>query len=144
MPSPFWPLPISLIHGPNIPGSYAILFLRTSDTTSITSHIQNWALFSLWLRLFILPAVISPLFCSSTLGTYWSGEFIFQSHIFAFSYCSENFHTVQRVFILFRVLTKCAPLEKGMASHFLPWEPHENGKPSLPSKGRKHYSCWFL
>ena len=28
--------------------------------------------------------------------------------------------------------------------HFLPWEPHEQGKQSLPSKGRKHYSCWFL
>ena len=31
------------IHRLNIPGSYAILFLTTSDFTSITSHIHNWA-----------------------------------------------------------------------------------------------------
>ena len=35
----------TLIHGPNIPGSYAILFFTASDFTSITSHIHNWALF---------------------------------------------------------------------------------------------------
>ena len=38
-----------LIHGPNIPGSYAILFCTASDFTSITSHIHNWTLFSLCL-----------------------------------------------------------------------------------------------
>ena len=31
---------------------------------------------------FILSRVISPLFSSSILGTYWPGEFIFQCHIF--------------------------------------------------------------
>ena len=31
----------------------------------------------LWLHLFILSGVISPLISSSILGTYWSGEFIF-------------------------------------------------------------------
>ena len=30
----------SLIHGPNIPGSYAILLFTASDFTSITSHIH--------------------------------------------------------------------------------------------------------
>ena len=35
----------ALIHGPNIPGSYAILFFTASDLTSITSHIHNWAFF---------------------------------------------------------------------------------------------------
>ena len=45
---------------------------------SITSHIHNWALFLLWLRLFILSGVISPLISSSILGTYWPGEFLFQ------------------------------------------------------------------
>ena len=44
----------ALIHGPNIPGSYAILLFIASDFTSITSHIHNWVLFLLWLRLFIL------------------------------------------------------------------------------------------
>ena len=33
----------ALIHGPNIPGSYATLFFTASDFTSITSHIHNWA-----------------------------------------------------------------------------------------------------
>ena len=45
----------------NIPGSYV------SDLTPISSHIHNWALFSLWLCLFIVSGVISPLFCSSIL-----------------------------------------------------------------------------
>ena len=38
--------------------------------------------FLLWLRLFILSGVISPLISSSILGTYWPGEFIFQCCIF--------------------------------------------------------------
>ena len=60
----------ALIHGPNILGSYAILLFTASDFASITSHIHNWVLFSLWLRLFILSGVISPLISSSILGTY--------------------------------------------------------------------------
>ena len=48
------------------------------DFTSITSHIHNWVLFLLWLCLFILSGVISPLISTSILGTYRPGEFIFQ------------------------------------------------------------------
>ena len=82
-------LQFTLIHGPNIAGSFAILLFITSDLASITSHIHNWVLFLLWLCLFILCGVISPLISSSILGTYWPGEFIFQFPIvFAFSYCS--------------------------------------------------------
>ena len=33
----------ALIHGPDIPGSYAILLFTASDLASITSHIHNWA-----------------------------------------------------------------------------------------------------
>ena len=66
----------------------AILFFTASDFTSITSHTHNWKLFSLWLCLFILSGVISPLFSSSLLGTYWPGEFIFQCHMFCLAYCS--------------------------------------------------------
>ena len=45
--------------------------------------------FLLWLHLFILSEVISPLISSSILGTYQPGEFLFQCPIFfAFSYCS--------------------------------------------------------
>ena len=73
---------LPLIHGPNIPGSYAILLFTTSDFTSITSHIQNWVWFLLWLCLFILSGLISPLISSSMLGTYQAGEFIFQCPIF--------------------------------------------------------------
>ena len=39
-------------------------------------------MFLLWLHLFILSAVISPVFSSGILGTYWPGEFIFQCLIF--------------------------------------------------------------
>ena len=67
----------ALIHGPDIPGSYAILFFTASDLASITSHIHNWVLLLLWLHLFILSRVISPLISSSRLGTYRPGEFIF-------------------------------------------------------------------
>ena len=68
---------LQFIHGPNISGSYAILFFVTSDLASITSHIQNWVLFLLWHCLFILPGVISPLASCSILGTYWPGSSCF-------------------------------------------------------------------
>ena len=53
-----------------------------SDFTSITNHTHNWVLLLLWLCLFILSGVISPLISSSLLVTYRLGEFIFQCHIF--------------------------------------------------------------
>ena len=81
----------ALIHGPNIPGSYAILLFTASDFASITSHIHNWLLFLLWLHLFILSGVISLLISSSILDTYQLGEFIFQCPIFL------PFHTVHGV-----------------------------------------------
>ena len=81
----------ALIHGPNIPGSYAILLFTASDLTSIASHILNWVLFLLWLHPFILSGVISPLISCSILGTYQPGEFIFQCPIFL------SFHTVHGI-----------------------------------------------
>ena len=68
----------ALIHGPDIPGSYAILLFTASDLASITSHINTWVLFLLWLHPFILSGVISPLISSSILGTYRPGESPFQ------------------------------------------------------------------
>ena len=65
----------ALIHGPNIPGSYATLFFRALNFTSITSHIHSWVMFLLWLCLF--SGVISPLISHSILGTYWPREFTF-------------------------------------------------------------------
>ena len=73
---------LAWFHGPKtfqVPIQYCFI---ASEFTSITSHIHNWMLFLLWLCLFILSGIISPLFFSSILGTYWPGEFIFQCHIF--------------------------------------------------------------
>ena len=81
----------ALIHGPDIPGSYAILLFTGSDLASITSHIHNWVLFLLWLHPFVLSGVISPLISSSILGTYQPGELIFQCPIIL------PFHTVHGV-----------------------------------------------
>ena len=67
---PFDHFQFALIHGPNIPGFYAILLFTASDLAAITSHIHNWVLFLLWLRLFIISGVISPLFPRSILGAY--------------------------------------------------------------------------
>src|SRR5574339_604016 len=68
----------ALIHGPDIPGSYAILLFTASDLASITSHIHSWVFFLLWLHPFILSGVISPLISSRILGTYWDlGSFSF-------------------------------------------------------------------
>ena len=36
---------LAFIHGPNIPGCYAILLFIASDLASITSHINNWVCF---------------------------------------------------------------------------------------------------
>ena len=78
-------LQISLIHGPNIPGSYAILFFAASDFTFITRQIHNWVLFLFWPNYFILSGAISsflPLLPSSILDTFQPGGLIFWCHIF--------------------------------------------------------------
>jgi len=67
---------------PNTPGSYAILFFTASDFTCITSHIHNCALFTLWLSLFSLSGVISPVFSRSLLGTYHLGSSSFSAIYF--------------------------------------------------------------
>ena len=86
---------LSLIHGPNIPGSYAMLFFTALNFTSFTCHIHNWALFSLWLHVFIISEAISPLF--AILGIYRPGKFIFQYHIFL---PFHTFHGVLKARIL--------------------------------------------
>ena len=101
----------ALIHGPNIPSSYAILLFTALDLASIISHIHNWLLFLLWLCLFILFGVISPLISSSILGTYRPGEFLFQFPIFL------PFHAVHGV-LKARILKWCAiPFSSGL--HFV-------------------------
>ena len=92
----------ALIHGPDIPGSYAILLFTASDLASITSHIHNWVMFLLWLHPFILSGVISPLISSSILGTYQPEKFILQCHtVFPF-------HTVLKARILKWLAIPCS------------------------------------
>ena len=76
----------TLSHGPNIPGSYAILLVTASNLASKTIPIHNWVLFLLWLHPFILSGVIPPLISSSILGTW--GVHLSVSYLFAFSCCS--------------------------------------------------------
>ena len=61
-----------------------MLLFTALDFTTITSHIHNWVLFLLWLRLFIISGVISPMFPSIILGNYQFGEFICQCPICLF------------------------------------------------------------
>jgi len=61
-------LPITLISGKNIAGSYAILFFTALDFAFTTRHIHNWAVFLLWLSLFIPSGAISLLFSVA----YWT------------------------------------------------------------------------
>ena len=89
MPSPVWPLPIRL---DSQTGFLCNIALTALDWTYITSHIHNWILFLVWLRLFTLSGVISPLISRGILGTYRPGEFIFQCPIFL------PFHAVHGVF----------------------------------------------
>ena len=72
----------ALIHGPNIPGSYAILLSTALDFTSITSHIHNWALFLLWLHLFILE-----LFLHWSPVAYWAPTDLGSSSFSVLSFC---------------------------------------------------------
>ena len=79
-----WSLPIYLNKGSNIPGPYTVLFFIASDVTSITSHIPNWTLFSLWLHVFFLE-----LFLLSSQVAYWAptnlGVHLSVSYLFPFS-----------------------------------------------------------
>ena len=118
-------------------------FLIASDFTSITSHIHNWAWFSLWLHPFILSGATSPLISSSILGTYWPGEFIFQCPIFL------PFHTVHGV-LKARILTWFAiPFSSGprfdtVRTLFCPADPDEkvHTQPVSPQCSSTKIQTW--
>ena len=104
----------ALIHGPNIPSSYAILLFTASDLASITSHIHNWVLFLLCLHPFILSEVISPLISSRTLVTNQPGSSSFS----VLSFC---------LFILFMGFSRqeywsdlpfSSPVDHDLSEHF--------------------------
>ena len=92
LPSPVWPLPICLDHGPDIPGSYAILVFTALELASIASHIHNCMWFLLWLHCFILSGIIYPLISSSIFGTYRSWEFLFQYSVIL----TFHFHALEK------------------------------------------------
>ena len=64
-----------MIHGLNIPGSYAILFFIAMDLPSITSHIHNWVVFTFSVSSFFLELFVhwSPVayWAPTNLGS-WS------------------------------------------------------------------------
>ena len=132
----------ALIHGPNIPGSYAILLVTASNLASITSTIYKWVLFLLWLHLFILSGVISPLISSSILGTYRPGELIFQCPIFL------SLHAVPGVLKARRLKWFAIPFSSG--PHFvrpLHHDPFILGGPArhcLVSLSYQDYCSFFL
>ena len=108
----------NLIHGPNIPGSYAILLFTALDFASNISHIHNWVLFLFWLCLFILSGISSPLISSSILGTYRPGEFLSMSYLFHF----HNVHGVLKARILtwFAIPFSSGPCSVRPLHHDLP------------------------
>ena len=120
----------ALIHGPNSPGSCAVLLFTASDFASITSHIHNSVLFFLWLRLFILSGVISPLISSNILGTYRPGEFIFHCPI------SLPFHIVHGV-LKVRIL-KC------VCHSLLQWTTFCQNSPPWPVSLGWPYRAWLI
>ena len=78
----------SVIHGPNIPGPYAIVVF-----TALDFHHQTHGQSPLWPRLFILSGAVSncpPLFPESILDTFQPGGLIFRC-LLAFSCCSWGF-----------------------------------------------------
>ena len=69
-----------------VPMQYCSLQHRTLLLSSVTSN--NWMLFLLWLHLFILSGVISPLISSSIGHLLTWGVPLSVFCLFAFSYCS--------------------------------------------------------
>ena len=74
---------LTLIHGPNIPGSFTILFFTALDFTSITSHIPNWIL--------VCFGSISSFFLELFLHwypvAYWAPTDLGSSSFSALSFC---------------------------------------------------------
>ena len=74
----FWVLVLKALVGLHRTIQLQLLQLFTAlDLAYITSHIQNWVLFLLWLHPFILSGAICPLISSSILGTYRARELSF-------------------------------------------------------------------
>ena len=79
---------LSLIHGPNILGSYAILFFTALNFTSISSHIHNWHCFCFDLA----SSFLLELFLHSSAVAYWAPTGLGSLSFSVLSFC---------IFILF-------------------------------------------
>ena len=101
----------TLIHGPKIPGSYAILFFMELNFTFTTRYIHSWAMLPLCLSLFIPSGATSLLLSNSILDTCWPVGFIFQCHI------SLPFHSVYGILKPRRQTWFETPFSSG--SHFI-------------------------
>ena len=77
---------------------YCSLLHRTLLLSPVTSTAG--CCFLLWLHLFILSGVVSPLISSRILGTYWPGEIVFQSSIFLPFHIVHTVHGVLKARIL--------------------------------------------
>ena len=109
----------TLIHGHNIPGSYAIFFFTASDFIFITSHIHNWALVSLWRHLFIFL----ELFLHPSPVVYWAfkdlGGYIFQCHIFLpFHICSWGSQGKNTEVVFHSLLQWTTFCQKAVGGHY--------------------------
>ena len=116
----------ALIHGPNIPGSFAVVVLATLDFTFTTRHIHNWELFMLCPSHFILSVTISycsPLFLSSIWDTFWPRGLIFWCRIFL-SFRTVHGVVMARVMEGFATPSSSGPPEPSSMTH-PPWvAPH--------------------
>ena len=81
----------TLIHGPNIPGSYAALLCTALDT--ITSNIHNWELLSIWIHL----SLFLELLLHSSPVAFWIPIDLGSSSFSVISFC---------LFILFTVFSR--------------------------------------
>ena len=77
--------------------------------------------------LFILSGLISPLFSSSILGTYWPGEFFFQCPIFL------PFHTIYEV-----LMEKEMTVHSSILTWRIPWTEEPGGLLSMGSHSIGH------
>ena len=94
-------------------------------TLLITHHIHNWELFLLWLHLFILSGVISPLISNSKLGTYQTwGVHLSGPYLFAFSYGSWGSQGKNTEVVCHSLLQRTTFCQSLTSYFLLPWPIH--------------------
>ena len=113
----------TLIHGPNIPGSCAILFFRALDFTSITSHIHNWVFF---FHFGSISSFSLELFLYSSPIVYWAPPDLGSSSFSVVTFLP--FHTVHGV-LKARIHSGCHSLLQQLVSHLL--FPRPSGRLSI-------------